>query len=175
MYFLCLKEIFINWLRPPSDWCALNVDGAAKGSPGPAGGGAIIRNHCGEFISALVANFGNTNAFRAEAVALLRGLELARSLQIDKLLIQLDSLAGVQVIKSKNQGRNHVRCFELIDCPSWMVRITHVYREGNRAADWLANHGVTQHIGTHIFHSAPLKLHRILVEDASLVHRIRHA
>lgn len=41
----------------------------------------------------------------------------------------------------------------------------HVYRKGNRAADWLANQGVIQGVTSQIFTTVPISLHRILVED----------
>ena len=43
--------------------------------------------------------------------------------------------------------------------------IKHVYREGNRAADWLANHGVVQNYSLHILHNPPPLLVKILAED----------
>lgn len=39
------QEAHIRWNFPPTDWYVLNTDGAAKGAPGTAGGGAIIRDH----------------------------------------------------------------------------------------------------------------------------------
>lgn len=146
------------------------MDGAAKGSPGPAGGGAIIRNHRGQFVSALSTNLGHSSSFKAEATALVRGLELAMNLQIANLIVQLDNLACVQVLRSKKWERNECshlieHAIKLIESPAWTVKIIHVYREGNRAADWLANHGVAQHIRLQIFPSAPLELSRIIDED----------
>lgn len=76
------EEKFITWAPLPIDWYVMNTDGAARGSLGDAGGGVIIRNNSGMFISTLTLNFGRCSAFRAEVLALLRGLELARNLQI---------------------------------------------------------------------------------------------
>lgn len=165
------EEVFVRWSHPPQDWYVLNVDGAAKGALGATGGGAIIRNHNGQFISALSANFGHCTSFKAEAAALVCGLELAKNMQIEKLVVQMDNLACVQVLRSKKWGSlecTHLfeHSMKLIECPSWMVKIVHGYREGNRAADWLANQGVTQHIRLQILSSAPVELSRIIREDA---------
>lgn len=75
------------WNAPPEGWYALNSDGSAKGCPGPAGGGAIIRDHQGIMVSALVVCLGHCNSFRAEVAALAEGLKLARNLQISKLFV----------------------------------------------------------------------------------------
>lgn len=81
------------------DWYSLNTSAVAKGSLSRIGGGAIIRDHCGVFIFAISTNFGRCNAFKAENLALTKGLELARDIQIKKLQIQLDNLACVQMLQ----------------------------------------------------------------------------
>lgn len=110
-------EFGIRWKHSPMNWYVLNSDGAAKGAP--AGGGAILRDHCGGFISPLSLNFGYYNTFKVEVMALARGLELARELQISQLIMQLDNLACVQMIQHKEAGRNECthlinRCIHLI-------------------------------------------------------------
>ena len=164
-------EKYISWTPPPVGWYAMNTDGAARGSPGDAGGGVIIRNNSGMFISALTLNFGRCSAFRAEVLALLRGLELAINLQIRHLQTQLDNLSCVQALTSGNSscgGCAHLirYCLSLLRREDWVVKVVHVFREGNRAADWLANHGVDQTNGSSVLEIALLDLHRILMEDA---------
>lgn len=165
-----MKEIYVNWEAPPLGWYTLNTDGAAKGCPGPAGGGAIIRDHHGTLVSALVANFGSCTSFRAEVAALVKGLELARDLMIRNLVVQLDNLACVQAMKCIEQGTGECAhlinyCRLMLSKDDWTVRVTHIYREGNRAADWLANHGVAQPLRTRILEDTPLALNRIIDED----------
>lgn len=45
------------------------------------------------------------------------------------------------------------------------LKIVHVYREGNRAADWLINKGVAQLINISFIDSIPIGLARLLEED----------
>lgn len=104
-------------------------------------------------------------------MALDKGVELAKDLGISKLLIQLDNLACVQLLQSKDIGSSECshllkNVIKLIEDTTWTVHISHVYREGNRAADWLANQGVAQHIRIQIFSSPPIDLCRILLEDS---------
>lgn len=164
------EEVGVSWQHPPLKWYVLNSDGAAKGVFGPAGGGALIRDHCGDLISTLSMNFGHCTSFKAEVMALLKGSKLARELQISKLMIQLDNLACVQLLQHKASGRNECthllnQCLQLLDNDSWEVQILHVYRESNRAADWLANYGVAQLLPTILHTSAPPGLRSILDED----------
>lgn len=130
----------------------------------------IIRDHYGGLISALSINIGHSHAFKAEVIALTKGLELAKEWQIKKLMVQLDNLACVTMIKKQDWGQNECshmlkRCINLIHQDDWEVRISHIYREGNQAADRLANHGVTQLLPISFFSSAPVGLSVILNED----------
>lgn len=54
------------------------------------------------------------NAFRAEVMALMRGLELAKNLQKSNLMIQLDSLTCVQAVRSGTSSCGG--CAHLIRC-----------------------------------------------------------
>lgn len=160
------KEELITWTSPPLGWHVLNTDGAARGSPSAAGGGAIIRNHCGTFLSAITLNFGSCHALRAEVLALLRGLELARNLHVSNLIVQLDSQTCVQAIHAGSSnvgGCTHLikKCVELLKKEDWRVKVIHIYREGNRAADWLADRGVEQHHAIQLFEEA-IELYHVL-------------
>lgn len=163
-------QTYVRWKFPHDVPYVLNCDGAAKGSPGPAGGGAIIRNQQGTHVSSLAANFGHCTAFKAELFALLNGLKLAGNLKIKALEVQLDSQACVQVMQDTSPAMGecaHVinDCRSMLNNPEWRVTVVHIYREGNRAADWLANFGVAQNVRFHMFQSVPLELSRILDED----------
>uniref|UniRef100_A0A803MTA4 RNase H type-1 domain-containing protein n=1 Tax=Chenopodium quinoa TaxID=63459 RepID=A0A803MTA4_CHEQI len=79
------KKVLIRWNAPPLDYFFLNTDGAAKGSPGFAGGGGIIRDCCGNFIKCFTANFGVCGAYRAELLAAEIGLQMALNMGISKL------------------------------------------------------------------------------------------
>lgn len=163
-------QSFIRWQSPAAEWYVLNSDGAAKGSPGPAGGGVIIRDHRGQFISAFSANFGHCHALKAEVMAITKGIALARDLRIPKLEIQLDSLACVQFLSGNaNVAGEYVHdikcCRAMLLEEDWEVKVIHVYREGNRAADWLANKGAAQSSNFILLDFIPTDLARILEED----------
>lgn len=56
-------------------------------------------------------------------------------------------------------------CRAKINEDSWEVKVSHIYREGNRAADWLANLGASHASRLIILSNIPVELSRILEED----------
>lgn len=104
------ETINVAWKHPPMDWYALNSDGAAKRAPGEAGGGVIIWDHHGVLVSAISANFGRCSAFKAEVLALTnKDLELARELQINKLVVCCRLGVTLEVYKFRNADTNSNR------------------------------------------------------------------
>lgn len=94
------RQVFIQWKAPLPNCLVLNTDGASKGTPGRAGGGGIIRDCSGTFQRAFSANFGICTAFRAELKAVSLGMDMAKEMGINKLEIQMDNEACVQVLQS---------------------------------------------------------------------------
>lgn len=135
---------------PPSQgWMVLNSDGAAKGSPGSAGGGGLIRDHTRRLQIAYSMNYGSCRSFVAEVHAVDFGIELAKRMGSLKLQIQMDNLVVIWTLQgTDNYGGEctHIihHCRKIITDGSWEVEIIHVYREGNRHVDWLANQGINQ-------------------------------
>ncbi|KAL2941999.1 hypothetical protein RDABS01_030349 [Bienertia sinuspersici] len=142
------QQIYIQWKPPCYGWVALNTDGAAKGCPGAAGAGGILRDHRGICISFFFANLHTCTAIKAELLALKHGLEIAWSKNIQQVDVRLDSKACMQILERDNdyQGPNMQiikLCKQIILRLEWIVTLTHCYRESNKAADWLSNHGIS--------------------------------
>jgi hypothetical protein len=45
------EERMVGWRRPGEGWARINTYGAAKGNPGLAGGGGLLRDEGGRWIS----------------------------------------------------------------------------------------------------------------------------
>ncbi|KAF5186564.1 hypothetical protein FRX31_023851 [Thalictrum thalictroides] len=85
------SEIYTKWnLRPPN-WYILNTDGSCLGNPCTIGIGGIIRNWCGQFIGAFSLEMGHITNNVAECLALYFGIKLINMLQIQQIVIQMDS------------------------------------------------------------------------------------
>lgn len=133
--------------RKPTSEAVLWTDGAARGNPGPAGLGAILKRADGEVLARESRYLGVATNNVAEYSALLAGLETARSLGIRHLEVRADSELLIKQLRGEYQVRSqglrplYERARALI-AEFGSVTLTHVRRELNTEADELANQGV---------------------------------
>jgi len=127
----------------------VNVDGGARGNPGPAAVGAVASSPEGEVLGERNAYIGEATNNVAEYRALLLGLELARELGADEVEVVNDSeLIARQVggeYKVKNTGLKPLfleAMRALRDFDAWAVRS--VRREHNERADELVNEALDE-------------------------------
>jgi len=122
------------------------IDGAARGNPGPAGAGVYIEAEEDRPAEELFESLGETTNNVAEYRALLLALRRAKERRADTVEILSDSLLLVQQVN----GVFKVRAPHLIPIVSDAIRrarsfrrfsIRHIPREQNRKADRLANLG----------------------------------
>ena len=163
-------ETLVSWRHPAVGWVKLNTDGAAKGNPGAAGGGGLIRGHRGELFEVFTINCGSCTCTRAELLAVLRGLVVAWEGDHRKVHVELDSEVVVRMLVEDPPASSPFiqiirKCHAFIKRDGWEVKITHCYREANRAADWLANYGVLNHQSVALLEAVPKDLHAVLLED----------
>ena len=130
--------------RPATNAIKANIDGGARGNPGPAAYGVVVRNAKGEILAELAEYLGNqTNNF-AEYSGLLAALEYAVKEKYPSLKVLSDSELLVKQMKGQYRVKNP-GLLELYDRARALVRklehfsIEHVLREYNRDADRLVN------------------------------------
>jgi ribonuclease HI len=129
---------------PPAHYLIAHSDGGARGNPGPAGYGVVIKDEAGKKVAALSEYLGHqTNNF-AEYQGLIAALEYAVAHGPKALKLVSDSELLVRQIKGIYKVKNaalkdlHARAKELIAQLEWFS-IDHAMREHNREADELAN------------------------------------
>ncbi|HEX5591839.1 MAG TPA: ribonuclease HI family protein [Solirubrobacterales bacterium] len=123
---------------------SVNVDGGARGNPGPAAIGVVLRDGEGEVLEKLGEKIGETTNNVAEYKALLRGIELAADHGATELELIGDSELVVRQVEGKYKVKNagmkelHEQVKRALgDFDSWSIR--HVRRENNADADRLVN------------------------------------
>jgi ribonuclease HI len=122
----------------------VNVDGGARGNPGPAAIGAVLRDENGEVLEERGETIGRATNNVAEYRALLLGIELAAAHGADELELVGDSelivrqVEGRYKVKDATMRELHGKVKKALDAfESWTIR--HVRREHNADADRLVN------------------------------------
>jgi ribonuclease HI len=122
----------------------VNVDGGARGNPGPAAIGVVLRNGDGSVVEEVGETIGEATNNVAEYKALLRGIELAAAQGAEELELVGDSELVVRQVegryKVKNAGMKELHAEvkrALGNFDSWSIR--HVRRAENSDADRLVN------------------------------------
>ena len=131
-------------ISTPAQVITAHIDGGARGNPGPAGYGVIIRDGAGKTLAELSEFLGyRTNNF-AEYSALLAALEYARQHGYQALRVVSDSellvrqMTGQYKVKSPDLRPMYERARGLVR-QLRSFAIEHARREQNRDADRLAN------------------------------------
>jgi probable phosphoglycerate mutase len=136
-----------------TDRVVVEADGGARGNPGPAGYGAVVRDAgSGEVLAERSESLGVTTNNIAEYQGLIAGLRAAAQLGAREVDVRMDSKLVIEQMSGRWQIRHPglrplaaeaatvVRGFET-------VRFTWIPRERNRHADALANRAMDEAAG----------------------------
>jgi ribonuclease HI len=138
--------------NPPDRYLIAHSDGGARGNPGPAGYGVVIKDESGLKIATLSEYLGHqTNNF-AEYQGLIAALEYALKHGPKALKLISDSellvrqIKGIYKVKNATLQDLHARAKDLIAQLDWFS-IGHALREHNQEADRLANEAMDKGMG----------------------------
>lgn len=165
------EAINVTWEKPEKGWTKLNYDGSCKCKTGKASIGGIFRNHNAEFLLGYAESIGQSNSTIAELAALVRGLEIVLENGWSDIWLEGDSKSLVDIISQRRQAKctqvqMHVARINLIIPEIKNCILTHIYREGNRAADKFAQMGYRLKKPQIWRHIPPNEVLRIVKEDA---------
>ncbi|KAK2995401.1 hypothetical protein RJ640_029033 [Escallonia rubra] len=133
------KQIYVQWAKPRTGWVKINTDGCSKGNPA------------------------------AELWGVFHGLQLAWKHGYRNVILELDSQIVARSLGSLAMDggphRHLIReCKKLLN-QDWNCQVMHSFREGNKAADWLANLGLSIPLGYQELENVPSRLEEILRND----------
>ncbi|CAN0911179.1 Putative ribonuclease H protein At1g65750, partial [Linum grandiflorum] len=152
-----------SWLSPSHEWVAPNFDGSVILEAGKAAAGGLFRDSDGRCLAAYSMNLEICSITRAELRAAVTWLQIAWERGYRRVrVLQLDSRVAIQLLlgdgELTHQHSSEVASFcEMLD-RDWLIKVEHIYREGNRAADYLAA----------LCHSLPSGVYSIYVVDHTL-------
>ncbi|CAN0908809.1 Putative ribonuclease H protein At1g65750, partial [Linum grandiflorum] len=152
----------VFWSSPSPEWFAINSDGSVIPETGKTAAGGLFRDSDGRCLAAYSMNLEVCSITRAELRAAMTGLQIPWEGGYRRVRVQLDSCAAIQLLlgdgEFTHQHSSEVASFREILDRDWLIKVEHIYREGNRSADYLAVLG----------HSLPLGVHFISVVDPTL-------
>ncbi|OMO57570.1 TB2/DP1/HVA22-related protein [Corchorus olitorius] len=157
-----------NWKKPENGCIKLNTDGSVDLEN--AGFGGLLRDYKGDPLCAYVSKAPENDIFLVELWAIWRGLVLASGLGIKVIWVESDSLSVVKTINRQQVfGSKSSGCLKQI----WKLlskfdshRVTHSWRETNKAADHLSRMILKEHDVVLWPADFPDILHNIIKDDA---------
>lgn len=146
-----IQRPMISWYPPPEGTIKWNVDGSARGKPGEAGIGEILRDANGITLCTFFSYVGIRDANEAEFMAIVFALETTlqrEDFQDKKILVESDSKNALSWVRDKNNipwelrfyGKKLSNLLVVIK----EVHFTHQRREANMEADHLAKFASTE-------------------------------
>ena len=151
-----LQERFKSLLEPhdgpPAHYLVAHSDGGARGNPGPAGYGVVIKDESGKKVATLSEYLGHQTNNYAEYQGLLAALDYAlqhgpKALKVigdSELLVK--QIRGEYKVKSPALQDLYQQAKSRIARLDWFS-IQHVLRERNHEADRLANLAMDKGMG----------------------------
>ncbi len=136
----------------PEERLVAHVDGGARGNPGPAGYGVVMKDSGGRGVAELSQFLGHRTNNYAEYSGLLAALDYALQHGYKALEVISDSELLVKQMNGQYKVRSpllldlHQRAKSLSGRLDWF-KIRHVLRAKNREADELANRAMDRGTG----------------------------
>ncbi|CAI9112050.1 OLC1v1012421C1 [Oldenlandia corymbosa var. corymbosa] len=143
----------LAWSPPPAEWIKLNIDGALNTDIGWATAGGLLRDCTGGWCGGFSINIGYCSITGIEIWGLLQGLQLAWDKGYRKLEAKVDNKIVVRLVLPKEPNSEvhlGILCaIKELMSRSWEVKLAHVHREKNFAADYMAALVVSNPPGLH--------------------------
>lgn len=123
----------------------INTDGGARGNPGPAGIGVVIRDaDTGETLEEHAKYLGKTTNNQAEYKAVILGLQRAVKMGASDVEVVTDSELLVRQANGEYKVKNPDIALRFLEMKNLCTQIgrcrfRHVRRELNKRADYLSN------------------------------------
>jgi ribonuclease HI len=130
------------------------TDGAARGNPGKAGIGIVIKDDSGAVLAELKKYIGISTNNNAEYTALVHALEYilgAETLRCSAVVVHTDSelmarqILGEYKVKEPGLKLMHQKVILLLKSAPFSFTIRHIPRSRNAEADALANEAIDSH------------------------------
>lgn len=149
----------------------MNSDGCAKGNPGEAGAGGLIRDARGQWLVVFTCDLGICTSVTAELEGIRQGLSLAWDEGYRYVVCEADAQTIIRIIQhGDSTSHPHgalIEDFRSLLRRDWQCILHHTLREGNSCADSLV--GLKSMERLKIFRNPPPQLHNLLLRDLASI------
>ncbi|XP_041995737.1 uncharacterized protein LOC121745859 [Salvia splendens] len=129
----------VQWRSPEQPWMKLITDGGLEGSTSRAGGEGLLRDYLGNIVEAFCTPLKVDSGWEAEVMALLEGILMAKR-HTQHIWIETDAESLRLYMERGCLGparTRHIMAKIRLVLKDTIWNITHIRREGNKAADHL--------------------------------------
>ncbi|GKV41682.1 hypothetical protein SLEP1_g49181 [Rubroshorea leprosula] len=109
----------VKWDNPSASSFKLNTDGSVINNPSLATSGGLIRDHRGHWIRGFSRKIGIASSLVAKIWGIRDGLLLAKQLDIQSLVVEVDSFIAFQLLSTGTD--HHPLCSFISDCRALVV------------------------------------------------------
>jgi ribonuclease HI len=159
-----------HWLAPEAGWMKINTDGAMLKNSDKGGGGVVACDHDGRFLAGSCHFFLSLlDPEDAELRACKAGIELARRMQVQQVILEIDSASVVAKLGSKAGDRSmHGPLVEEIKKGLWLLanyQVKWARCTANGVAHSLAKEGCSLESDRVWFMVPPVCINSVLFQD----------
>lgn len=108
--------------------------------------GCVARDINGQWLVGEARGVGRAEPLSVELCAIYYGLQLTWKRNYRNVILRSDSLDAIRLILGGGNGnaddRELTEGCKVLLTREWVVEVEHVFREGNRVADWLAKSAI---------------------------------
>ncbi|XP_057795996.1 uncharacterized protein LOC131012095 [Salvia miltiorrhiza] len=136
--------IDVHWWPPVPPWIKVNTDGSAMGAPSNIAAGGVFRDNFNWVRGCFHYKGGVGFAFEAELLAVIKAILIAHDRGWLHLWVESDSTYIVHLLHECSTAvpwrfiALWNKVLRLL--PDFTLQISHIYREGNKVADIMANY-----------------------------------
>lgn len=142
------EDVSVQWNPPPPAMLKINVDGAISKRQNRVGVGSVIRDEAGRLVAAMSRSISTPlGPLEVEAKAFEAGLQLARDLGYQDVILEGDSLILVRALCGLSSPPSTIDSLVVglqYMCSEFrMVYVSHVRKQGNKPAHILAKYALS--------------------------------
>ncbi|XP_057811499.1 uncharacterized protein LOC131025725 [Salvia miltiorrhiza] len=135
--------VSVFWWPPDIGWIKVNTDGSASAAPGLISAGGVFRDHRAFVCGCFHIKGGSGFAFEAELLAVITAIAIAHGRGWRRIWLEADSTYVVRLLQQRSMEvpwRFRAYWINTLSRLEDMVfKVSHIYREGNAAADIMAH------------------------------------